>query len=50
MSGLLKAIARHVAKMQRHRANCRCIRCARLRVRLKRYARRRGILSEGQSA
>jgi len=44
MQGLLKAIARHASKMQRHRIGCRCIQCARLRVRLKRYARRRGLL------
>jgi hypothetical protein len=43
---LLKVIVRRASKMQRHRVRCRCIRCARLRVRLKRYARRRGLLSE----
>ena len=43
---LLKAIIRHASKIQRHRVGCRCIRCARLRVRLKRYARRKGLLSE----
>jgi hypothetical protein len=43
---LLKVIARRASKVQRHRVGCRCIRCARLRVRLKRYARRRGLLPE----
>jgi len=27
MQDLLKAIARHASKMQRHRIGCRCIRC-----------------------
>jgi hypothetical protein len=43
---VLKAISRHTAKVQRHRIGCRCIRCAQLRVRMKRYARRRGLLPE----
>jgi hypothetical protein len=43
---LLKVIARRASKLQRHRVGCRCIRCAQLRVRMKRYARRRGLLPE----
>jgi len=45
-SSLPRIITRRASKTQRHRVGCRCIRCARLRVRLKRYARRRGLLSE----
>ena len=41
---ILKAITRHAATVTGHRAGCRCIRCARVRVRAKRFARLKGAL------
>jgi hypothetical protein len=42
---ILKSITRHAAAVTGHRAGCRCIRCAQVRVRAKRYARRHGWLA-----
>jgi hypothetical protein len=42
---IIKAIARHASNVTGHLSGCRCKRCAQERVRAKRFARLKGVLS-----